>query len=266
MWVRLCVLVICLGVAQLQGASDERLPTLRVGSDVYMNVTVTSVTATHIYFFHSRGMGNAKLKDLEPGMQKHFHYNPAKAAETESQHAQANALYRQSLSSSPEPKPAPAPSQPSAPEATRIDDAIPPHQISAKSFLNHAAPDLKVEQWLTPEPNTRGKFVLVDFWATWCGPCRRSIPHLNTLADTFKDRLVVIGISDQTESEVRRMTNPLITYAVGIDTQRRTCDTLQVKGIPHALLIDPKGIVRFEGHPEYLNANNLAGLLAKYSE
>ena len=40
-----------------------------------------------------------------------------------------------------------------------------------------------------------GKFVLIDFWATWCGPCRRSIPGLNQLHARFKDRLVIIGIS-----------------------------------------------------------------------
>ena len=40
---------------------------------------MTSVTATHIYFSHSLGLGSARLKDLEPDMQTHFHYDPAKA-------------------------------------------------------------------------------------------------------------------------------------------------------------------------------------------
>jgi hypothetical protein len=61
----------------------ENLPRLTVGSgvgsEVYTNVTVTSVTATHIYFSHSLGLGSARLKDLEPDMQTHFHYDPAKA-------------------------------------------------------------------------------------------------------------------------------------------------------------------------------------------
>ena len=52
-----------------------------------------------------------------------------------------------------------------------------------------------VEKWLTDAPDLNGKFVLVDMWATWCGPCRRSIPHLNELYAKFKDRLVVIGLS-----------------------------------------------------------------------
>ena len=60
------------------------------------------------------------------------------------------------------------------------------------------------------------------------------------------------------------MTNPAITYSVAIDTQRRTSNFVQVKGIPHAMLIDPKGVVRFEGMPSYLNEQNLANLLSKY--
>jgi thiol-disulfide isomerase/thioredoxin len=262
---RILLLVSVLASAALARAEDEHNSTLKVGSEVYTNVTITSVTATHVYFTHSGGMGNAKLKELEPNLQRHFHYDAAAAAATETQRLQANAAYRQGLSSTPAPnRPAPAP-QTSGPRAVPDDnDGIPPHEISAKSFLNQYAPALKVEKWLTPEPDTQGKFVLVDCWATWCGPCRRSIPHLNTLYGLFKKRLVVIGLSNETEFEVRRMRTPLIAYPVAIDTRQRMSRALEVKGIPHAILIDPKGIVRFEGHPEYLNQENLARLLDKY--
>ena len=80
----------------------------------------------------------------------------------------------------------------------------------------------------------------------------------------FKDRLVVIGFSGETEQAVRKMTNPGIMYSVAIDTQQRTSKEVQVTGIPHAMLIDPKGIVRFEGMPDYLNERNLASLLDQF--
>lgn len=70
-------------------------------------------------------------------------------------------------------------------------------QMWAKSVLNEKAPELKVAEWVSKKPDTKGKFVLVDFWATWCGPCRKAIPELNELQKQFKDNLVVIGISDE---------------------------------------------------------------------
>ena len=70
-------------------------------------------------------------------------------------------------------------------------------QIWAKSFLNQKAPELVVEKWLAKEPDRKGKFVLIDFWATWCPPCRKAIPELNGLQKKFGDKLVVIGLSDE---------------------------------------------------------------------
>jgi hypothetical protein len=65
--------------------ADEKLLVLKVGSETYSNVTVTEVTATDIYFISDKGLANAKLKDLDPALQKHFHYNSAAASAAEKQ-------------------------------------------------------------------------------------------------------------------------------------------------------------------------------------
>ena len=143
-------------------------------------------------------------------------------------------------------------------------------KIWAKSFLNKKAPDLVVEKWLTPEPNRQGKFVLIDFWATWCPPCRKAIPELNAFQAKFRDKLVVIGLSDESEAKVKGLQEPPIQYASAIDPQGRMKKTVAVTGIPHALLLDPDGIVRWEGFPLLegyeLTAKVIAEIIAKHSK
>jgi cytochrome c biogenesis protein CcmG/thiol:disulfide interchange protein DsbE len=239
------------GITATANATDE-IPYLKVGINYYTNVIITSKTSTDIFFTHSRGMGNARLSQLSPELQKQFGYTPAKSAAAEKKTT----------------TPATAKTTPpakSAPAAQVVPADIPVPKISAASFLGKAPPPLVVKKWLTPEPETAGKFVLIDFWATWCGPCRQSIPHLNKLQAKFKDQLVVVGLSDESEAEVRKMKSPKMDYAVGIDPSNSTGNAMSVRGIPHAIIIDPKGIVRFEGHPNYLNEKNLAGLMAKYA-
>jgi len=129
-------------------------------------------------------------------------------------------------------------------------------QMWAKSFLNQKAPDFVVEKWLSEEPKTKGKFMLIDFWATWCGPCKKAIPELNRWYEKYSDKLVVVGLSDETEAKVTTMKQPVINYFSAIDTQKRLKSTFQVTGIPHVVLIDPQGIVRWEGFP-FLQNNEL---------
>lgn len=122
-------------------------------------------------------------------------------------------------------------------------------RLWARSCLWAEAPKLVVEKWLTDAPDTRGKYVLVEFWATWCPPCRRSIALLNAFHEKFGKGLVVIGISDETEEAVRKLKDPAIRYYSAVDTQARMKNELGVFGIPHVIVVEPGGCVVWEGFP-----------------
>ena len=138
-------------------------------------------------------------------------------------------------------------------------------KIWAESFLGRKAPDVVVEEWVSKKPSTTGKWVLVDFWATWCGPCIEGIPHLNEFHKEFGSKLVVIGISQEKRSSVERMKKPVIDYFHGVSPAMQTYKAFGVKGIPHVVVIDPKGVVRWEGFPLLpgfkLTREVLAGLI-----
>jgi len=125
-------------------------------------------------------------------------------------------------------------------------------RIWAKSILWDKAPELVVEKWLNEKPETKGKYLLIEFWATWCPPCRRSLPILNRFHEKFKDELVVIAVSDETEEAVRRLEaekGPIHQFYSAIDTQKRMKDYCGVFGIPHAIIVEPGGFVVWEGFP-----------------
>ena len=87
------IIVLMISLIAVVASADEVLPTLKVGNVVYTNITVTSVTAKNVYFNYNGGMGNAKLKDLDPLLQKHFHYDGSKdMAEAKEAAAAAAAL------------------------------------------------------------------------------------------------------------------------------------------------------------------------------
>ena len=124
-----------------------------------------------------------------------------------------------------------------------------PRRMWATSYRWAKAPDLVVEKWLTDKPETKGKYVLIEFWATWCPPCRRSIPLLNKFHKKYGKELVVIGISEEPEAAVRKLKTPKIEYYSAFDTEQRMYKELGVFGIPHVIIVEPGGFVIWEGFP-----------------
>ncbi len=138
-----------------------------------------------------------------------------------------------------------------SPFDTKYESPVPEKgkRLWARSYLWEKAPQLVVEKWLTDEPQTRGKYLLIEFWATWCRQCRLAAPKLNELHQRFGDELVVIGISDETEEVVQRLKEPVMEFYIAIDTQARMKEKMGVFGIPHAIIVEPGGHVVWEGFP-----------------
>ncbi len=123
---------------------------------------------------------------------------------------------------------------------------------------------LEVRYIQGPIPET-GHPMLIEFWATWCMPCRTSIPHLNQITSRYKSRgLDVVGITDEDDAAVQKfLQNVPADYAIAIDPERRYFKALGVSGVPHAFLLNAQGQVVWEGHPMTLMDSKIESVLPR---
>ena len=93
----------------------------------------------------------------------------------------------------------------------------------------------------------RGKVVLIDFWATWCPPCREELPHIQRLHDTYRsDGLVVLALSTDRDpaAVVSFVSRNGFTFPV-LFANPEVARTYRVRGIPTVYLVDRQGTIRF---------------------
>jgi len=115
------------------------------------------------------------------------------------------------------------------------------------------SPEIQAAYWLNTEPLTlesqRGKVVVLEFWATWCPPCRASIPHLNELFKKYKDQGVTfISLTNEPRETVEPFVKQMeMAYPIGGGSPSGRA--YKVRGIPHVFVIDRSGKVAWEGHP-----------------
>ena len=92
----------------------------------------------------------------------------------------------------------------------------------------------------------RGRVVLVDFWATWCVPCRIVMPKLSALQARYGAQgLTVVGLSTEDAQEVLPFTQRMAPgYSVGVDTRAETARAYGVVSLPTLVVVDKRGVVR----------------------
>ncbi len=146
--------------------------------------------------------------------------------------------------------------------------------------IGDPAPKLQVGKWVQGAPVKsfeKDKAYIVEFWATWCGPCRVSIPHLNEIHNKFKDKgLVVIGQDCWEKDEslvepfIKKMADKM-TYRVALDDKQGSekgkmaetwMEAAGRNGIPSAFLVDKTGNIAWIGHPMELEEAVIEQVLA----
>jgi thiol-disulfide isomerase/thioredoxin len=123
---------------------------------------------------------------------------------------------------------------------------VPAGGLESADDVRRDAAELHCQAWINSAPlkldSLRGKVVLLNFWATWCGPCVAELPQVQRVHDLFADKgLVVIGIHHNSVSAERVRAfarEKKLTFAIGLDDERgATCGGYDVNAFPGNVLI-----------------------------
>ena len=133
-----------------------------------------------------------------------------------------------------------------------------------KLKIGDPAPPLKIDKWYNTKPIKKfekGNVYVIEFWASWCQPCRKSIPHLNQLQKEFKEDLIVIGIAAAETNGPNALENLLsakkeeITYPIAYTQDQSTFKNYMWAanntGLPWAFIVDRQGKIVWWGQPFY---------------
>jgi peroxiredoxin len=131
---------------------------------------------------------------------------------------------------------------------------------SAFVLLSHPSPDnlvgKKAAEFTLPDvsgeevalQSFRGKVVLLNFWATWCGPCREELPELDRVQEKFRKRgFVVVAVT--VDNELDNIRSFMKKYDLKLqalwDRRKKVVDAYKVEKMPSSYLIDRNGVIRF---------------------
>jgi thiol-disulfide isomerase/thioredoxin len=143
-------------------------------------------------------------------------------------------------------------------DATQVPDGQKDASLSQRKNVSmpkigEAAREISAHDWINLDrPPTlaslRGKVVLVEFWATWCGPCVAGIPHLNDLYHKHEGKnFQLLSFVEEGHSTMDKfLTRKQVDYPIGLESS--SLEDYGVEGIPQAFLIDASGKIIWQGH------------------
>ncbi|MGH7456121.1 MAG: peroxiredoxin family protein [bacterium] len=140
-----------------------------------------------------------------------------------------------------------------------------PNNLVGKKAVEFTLPDVSGGE--VTLQSFRGKVVLLNFWATWCGPCREELPELDRVQEKFRKRgLAVVAVT--VDNELENIRGFLKKYDLDLqalwDRRKKVADAYKVEKMPSSYLIDRNGVIRFV-HLGY-NAEELKHIEAEIDE
>ena len=159
-----------------------------------------------------------------------------------------------------------------APAATplemNLDEPAPPEEPGSPEelIIGDAAPQISIDTWIKGDPVesfAKDQVYVVEFWATWCGPCLANMPHLASLQTEYGDKVKFIGVTAEDndvvsefmtqESRGGKPWSEVLTYTIALDKDRQTnaayMEAAGQNGIPCAFVVGKTGKVEWIGHP-----------------
>lgn len=154
-------------------------------------------------------------------------------------------------------------------DVAKLDLAEPAEVVDdpAELAIGDPAPMIAISKWIKGEPVAAyvpDKIFVIEFWATWCGPCLRGMPHLASLQTEYGEKVTFIGVTAEDGATVTRFMGNLagqgdktwsdiLTYRIALDDKRKTnelfMDAAGLDSIPCAFIVGRSGIVEWIGHP-----------------
>jgi len=152
------------------------------------------------------------------------------------------------------------------PTPTLQEASLTPTGVPARPQKGFRAPDLtllNLEGQEVSLSDFRGKLVLVNFWATWCSPCRQELPAIQAQYESTDD-LVVLGVNFQEGADEVRpfVTEAGLTFPVLLDETGRATLIYRVRGLPTSFLVDADGLIAAV-HVGPMTARQLASYVAQ---
>lgn len=141
-------------------------------------------------------------------------------------------------------------------------------KLLSQPTVGQEAPALSGIKFIDKQlPGLDKKFVFVDFWATWCSPCRKSLPHVDKLAEKYKDKVVFFAISDEKETDVRQFLqkNKFNSLIFGLDIQKNLFSKLEIKSVPQYILISPENTILVSGFSSEISDAYLDSVITNYN-
>jgi cytochrome c biogenesis protein CcmG/thiol:disulfide interchange protein DsbE len=122
--------------------------------------------------------------------------------------------------------------------AVEVNDKAPEFKLDA---IKNASQKVALSQW-------QGKVVYVDFWASWCGPCKRSFPKLEALRAKYKDKgfeVIAINMDENLEDANGFLSQFSVSFPIVRDASGAVAEQYKVKGMPSGYVIDQSGRVNY---------------------